>query len=90
MYRLIYTKSYNKRATKFLQKHSKLLGQYKKALALLELNPFHPSLRLHELSGRLKDLSSISINLCYRITLEFMVTDKEILLIDIDSHDEVY
>lgn len=90
MYRLIYTKSYNKRATKFLQKHPKLLEQYKKILSLLELNPHHPSLRLHELSGRLKGLSSVSINLSYRITLEFMITEKEILLVDVGNHDEVY
>ena len=90
MYRLIYTKSYNKRAKKFLQKHPKLLEQYKKTLSLLELNPRHPSLRLHELSGRLKGLSSVSINLSYRITLEFLITEKDILLIDVGTHDEVY
>ncbi len=90
MYRLIYAKSYNERATKFLQKHPKLVEQYKKTLSLLALNPHHPSLRLHKLSGRLKNLSSISINLSYRITLEFLITEKEILLVDIGSHDEVY
>jgi len=89
-FRVIYTKSYLKRATKFAKRHPDLLAQYEKALKLLELNPFHPSLRLHRLSGSLSDLHSISINISYRITLEFLIEDGKIILVNIGSHDEVY
>jgi proteic killer suppression protein len=89
-FRIIYTKSYLKRATKFAKRHPDLLAQYEKALKLLELNPFHPSLRLHRLSGSLSDLHSISINISYRITLEFLIEDGKIILVNIGSHDEVY
>lgn len=89
-YRIIYTKSYNKRASKFIKKHPELLGQYEKTLKLLELNPKHPSLRLHELKGKLKGLHSISINISYRITLELIVSDKDIILIDVGPHEHVY
>ena len=89
-YRLIYTKSYNKRAKKFIRKHPDLLGQYEKTLKLLELNPYHPSLRLHELKGKLKGLHSVSINISYRITLELIFTDKDIILVDVGSHEQVY
>jgi len=89
-FRIIYTKSYNKRASKFIKKHPELLGQYEKTLKLLELNPNHPSLRLHELKGKLKGLHSISINISYRITLELIVSDKDIILIDVGPHDHVY
>ena len=91
-YRLIYTKSYNKRAKakKFFQKHPNLLGQYEKTLKILELNPNHPSLRLHELKGKLKRLHSVAINISYRITLEFTVTDKDIILVDVGPHEQVY
>ena len=75
-FRIIYTKSYLKRATKFAKRHPDLLAQYEKALKLLELNPFHPSLRLHRLSGSLSDLHSISINISYRITLESLFVLK--------------
>lgn len=64
--------------------------QYVKTLELLELNPHHPSLRLHGLSGRLEGLQSISINLNYRITMEMIITDNEIVLINIGDHDAVY
>ncbi len=89
-YRLIYTTSYLKRATKFARRHPDLLNQYEKTLKLLELNPLHPSLRLHRLSGSLSDLHSISINIGYRITLEFLVEDDKIVLVNVGSHDEVY
>ncbi len=89
-FRIIYTKSYNKRASKFIKKHPDLLGQYEKALKLLEINPHHPSLRLHELKGKLKDLHSVSINISYRITLELLITEKDIILIDVGRHDHVY
>jgi len=88
-FRIIYTKSYNKRAGKFIKKHPELLGQYEKTLKLLELNPNHPSLKLHELKGKLKGLHSVSINMSYRITLELIVSENDIILIDVGSHDHV-
>lgn len=56
----------------------------------MELDIHHLSLRLHKLSGSLSDLSSVSINMSYRITLELMIQDRDIILINIGSHDEVY
>jgi len=35
-------------------------------------------------------LHSVSINLSYRITLEMMITESEIVLINIGDHDAVY
>ena len=83
-YQLIYPDSYNKRAKKFLRKHPEIHTQYRKTLELLELNPKHPSLRLHDPGGRLKGLSSVSINMSYRIVLGLMIKDEEIILINID------
>jgi mRNA-degrading endonuclease YafQ of YafQ-DinJ toxin-antitoxin module len=57
---------------------------------LMELDIHHPSLRLHKLSGSLSGLSSVSINMSYRITLELMIQGSDIILINIGSHDEVY
>jgi mRNA-degrading endonuclease YafQ of YafQ-DinJ toxin-antitoxin module len=89
-YKLIYTHRYIKRASKFLKKHPELTKLYEKTLKLLEIDPFHPSLRLHPLQGKLKDLSSVSINISYRITLEFYMTEREIILVNVGHHDEVY
>ena len=54
------------------------------------VNPHHPSLRLHGLKGKLHGLHSISINLKYRITLELIITENEIIPINAGDHDEVY
>jgi len=89
-YTLIYTNSYIKRASKFVKKHPDLVSQYEKTLKLLEIDPTHPSLRLHPLKGQLKELHSVSINISYRITLEFILVNKEIILVNVGHHDEVY
>lgn len=87
---LVFTESYDRRAAKWLKKHPDLKNQYLKTLELLELNPFHPSLRLHALSGRLQGVYSVSINLSYRITLEMLITESEIVPLNVGDHDAVY
>lgn len=87
---LVFTAQYEKRALRFLKRHPELERQYLKTLQLLEANPFHPSLRLHRLSGRLTDLHSVSINLSYRITMEFLIENQEIIPVDVGDHDTVY
>ncbi|MBN8765738.1 MAG: plasmid stabilization protein [Thiobacillus sp. SCN 64-317] len=88
--RLIFTDQYTKRAARFLKRHPDLEKQYLKTLQLLELNPHHPSLRLHALSGKLHTLYSVSINLSYRITLEILIQDEQIIPVNVGDHDTVY
>ncbi len=90
MYKLVITESYQKRAKKFFNKHTGLIGQYEKVLQLICLNPHHPSLRLHKLSGDMAGLSSISINLSYRLIIHFIIKEDLIVPIDIGSHGDVY
>ena len=89
-YTLVYPESYLRRARKFLKKHPEITGQYRKTLQLLELDPAHPSLRLHALRGRLRGLHSVSVNIAYRIVIHFLVEGDRILLVDVDKHDDVY
>ena len=88
--KIVYTDSCNKRAGRFLKKHPEVLKQYEKTLNLFDLNPHHPSLRLHRLKGRLSDLHSVSVNISYRITITFLITEKAIVPIATGSYDEVY
>lgn len=89
-YRLVFTEQYTKRAVRFLKRHPDLEKQYLKTLQLLELNPHHPSLRLHPLSGKLQTLHAVSINLSYRITLELLIQDEQIIPVNVGDHDAVY
>ena len=89
-FKLLFPAPYAKRERRFLLRHPDLRERYFKTLLLLEQDPFHPSLRLHPLKGKLTGLHSASISLQYRITLELEVRDNEILFIDVGSHGEVY
>jgi mRNA-degrading endonuclease YafQ of YafQ-DinJ toxin-antitoxin module len=83
---LVFTDQYNRRAARFLKRHPQLREQYRKTLLLLQANPQHPSLRLHALAGKLSGLHSVSINLSYRITLELLIREREIVPIDVGDH----
>jgi len=87
---LVFTEDYMRRALRFLRRHPELKTQYAKTLALLEINPHHPSLRLHALSGRLSGLHSVSIKLSYRITLDLLISDQLIIPVNVGDHDAVY
>lgn len=89
-FHILYTPGYNKKAAKFLKKHPELLSSYVNTLRLLELDPFHPALRLHRRKGRLSELHSASINISYRITLELVLCEDQIIPVGVGSHDDVY
>jgi len=89
-YEIEYTDRYNKKLFKFLKKHTSIIERYKKTILLMEADPFHPSLRLHPLKGKLKELHSVSIDMQYRISIEFYIEDNKIIPVNIGTHDEVY
>lgn len=89
-YEIIEPKSYTKKSVKFFKKHTDLLDRYEKTIKIMEVNPFHPSLRLHKLNGILAEYHSISITMQYRIVIEFVIEDEKIVLINIGTHDKVY
>lgn len=87
---LVLSDQYGKRLRHFLKRHPEMKKPYLKTLELLLTNPHHPSLRLHALSGPLTGLYSVAINLSYRLTLEFLLTDQEIILVNVGDHETVY
>jgi mRNA-degrading endonuclease YafQ of YafQ-DinJ toxin-antitoxin module len=89
-YEILFTRSYTRRAQRFIRRHPELRRQYRKTLQLLELNPFHPSLRLHKLRGPLEELHSVSINLSYRVTIELLIANRKIIPVDVGSHETAY
>jgi mRNA-degrading endonuclease YafQ of YafQ-DinJ toxin-antitoxin module len=88
--KIIYTETYIRRARKFIKNHPEIISQYEKTLKLIEINPFHPSLRLHKLKSKLSELYSVSINISYRICIYFIIEENTVIPIDIGRHDEVY
>ena len=82
--------SYSKKVIKFFKKHKDIYPQYKKTIELLQNNPHHPSLRIHKLHGKMSKYSSVSINMKYRVVIDFIIVDDVIILLDIGSHNDVY
>jgi addiction module RelE/StbE family toxin len=74
---------------KKIKDDSELKKRFWKALESFSKNPFNPSLKTHKLTGRLHGLWAFSVSFDCRVIFKFL-NDKEILLIDIGSHEEVY
>jgi mRNA-degrading endonuclease YafQ of YafQ-DinJ toxin-antitoxin module len=89
MPRILTTKSYEHQLLKFRKKHPELREQYYKTLKILEVNPFHPSLRLHKLRGKLNEYYSVSINMQYRIMIDFVIQEDMVVLLSIGGHGEL-
>lgn len=90
MYTLVWTAGFTRTAKKFLASHPDLGPKVAAILRDLESDPFQPHLKFHHLTGALKGGQAVGITHSYRITLTVMVADREIILLDICSHDEVY
>ena len=89
-YEIIITHQYFKKLKIFIKKHPDILDRYAKTIELLEVDPYHPSLRLHKLNGKLRAYHSVSITMKYRVVIDFVIKDKKIIPIDIGTHDKVY
>jgi mRNA-degrading endonuclease YafQ of YafQ-DinJ toxin-antitoxin module len=87
---LVTTQHFERRARKFLRKHPDLRQALRDTLDDLSQDPFQPKLKLHPLSGNLGGVQAVSLTYSYRVTMLVRVTEQEIVLLDIVTHDEVY
>lgn len=90
MYTLVWTTRFTRSAESFVQRHGELRAKFAGVLRDLESDPFQPRLKYHHLGGKLKDVQAVSITYDYRIILTIEVREKEVILLDVGSHDEVY
>ncbi len=79
-----------KHSKKFFQKHPDLKEKFRQTIDDLAQDPFQPYLKLHPLKGNLQGLHAIRLTYSFRITLTLQLTEHNITLLDIGSHDEVY
>lgn len=87
---LVTTQHFERRARKFLRKHPDLRPTLRDTLDDLSRDPLQPRLDLHPFGGKLKGVQAVSLTYSYRLTLLVKITDQEIVLLDIGTHDEVY
>lgn len=62
---------------------------FERRIGLFIEEPFGASLFAHKLSGKLEGLWAFTISYDCRVIFKFL-SESEVLLIDIGSHDEVY
>ena len=90
MYAIITPHQFLRQARKFFKKHPDLKARFGRVLSDLQSDPFQTHLELHPLSGKLEGCYAVSLTHSFRITLTLMISAKEIILLDVGSHDEVY
>ncbi|MFH0998681.1 MAG: plasmid stabilization protein [Pseudomonadota bacterium] len=90
MYTISTPRQFLRQARKFFGKHPDLKPRFTNVIVNLQEDPFQPGLALHPLSGKLSGCHAVNLTYSYHITLTILVTDKEIILLDIGSHDEIY
>jgi addiction module RelE/StbE family toxin len=90
VYAIVTPQQFLRQARRFFKKHPELKQRFARVLSDLQVDPFQPHLELHPLGGKLAGCHTVSLTHNYRITLTLLITDKEIILLDVGSHDEVY
>ena len=87
MKKVTFGPTFLKRLSQLKKRDPRLFVRVKKQLILFELNPRHPSLRLHKLRGELGDVWSLSVTMDLRL---LFVEDSEYYFFDMGTHDQVY
>jgi addiction module RelE/StbE family toxin len=89
MVNLIWDQPFKRKYKKVFTVNIELKKNFWEAISNFSQNPFDPKLRTHKLTGKLKGLWSFSVSYDCRVIFRF-INDRDVLLIDIGSHDEVY
>lgn len=90
MYSIVSPEQFLRQARRFFRKHPELQPRFAKVVVDLQTDPFQPHLKLHPLFGKLAGCHAVSLTWSYRITLTLLVTEQEIVLLDIGTHGDVY
>ncbi len=72
----------------YLRKDSKISTKIDDTIAKFKQSPTYPSLRLHKLKNKQRELWSLSVSGDIRLIFEYV--EDGILISDIGKHEEVY
>lgn len=86
----MYTILLSKKAYRLVKKFDSVeKKQFDRIVSVLEINPFDTQLKTHKLKGEKSDYYSCRLNFKERVLFILMI-NKEIVITDIGSHDQVY
>lgn len=87
---LVRTATFLHALKKYLRKHPDRAGTARSVLTLLTENPRAPKLHLHALGGKFQGIHAARLGYGDRIVLVLAIRDRQIILLDIGTHDDVY
>ncbi len=94
MRELVWSPAFSRQLKRLVRQNLQIREVAAQTLQQLTDDPFYPTLRTHKLKGELEGKWSCSIDYSHRIVFKFVensdLTTKNILLLAIGSHDEVY
>ncbi|MBS1485953.1 MAG: type II toxin-antitoxin system YafQ family toxin [Bacteroidetes bacterium] len=86
---IAYSQHFLKIFKKRLKGNKSHLELFLSEVELFKIDPFHPSLNTHKLTGTLQGYWSFSIDDDLRVVFYFSTKNK-VVFADIGTHDEVY
>jgi addiction module RelE/StbE family toxin len=89
MIEIFLDEGFKRNIRKTFKNNEDIKNKFKEKLELLKEDPFHPFLKTHKLSGKLKDYMAFRVDYNIRVIFKFIEKNK-ILLIDIGTHDAIY
>lgn len=90
MFTVTTSETFLRQARRFFRKQPDLKARFAATFSALQQDPFQPGLGLHQLTGKLSGCHAVRLTYSYRITLTLLISEKEVILLDIGSHDDVY
>jgi proteic killer suppression protein len=86
---LVWDNGFKRKYKKKISSNSDKKDNFWEAMEIFSSDPFDSRLRTHKLTGQLKGLWAFTVDYDCRVVFRFL-SDREILLIDIGGHDDVY
>ena len=86
---IAFSNNFKRSLRKLFKKHPEIEEKFWLKLEIFQADPLNTSLKVHKLTGRMKDFQSFSITYDCRVIFYFE-TDTRVFFVDIGSHDEVY
>ena len=90
MIEISFSSSFKRSFKKKIKGRKEIEDIFWEAASLFIADPFHPSLKTHKLSGKLKKMWSFSVEYDIRVIFYFEDNNSKAVFIFIGSHDEAY
>ena len=87
MKRVSFDQEFIKKLKVLKLRNPRIYTKIHKQLLLFQVDPRHPSLRTHQLQGKLQNVFSISINKSFRLVY---LSNGEYLFFDLGFHSQIY